>query len=169
MQEIILPSGEVIAARRSTDMENDLITLISEIKSEIRSTNVKVDNMDSKIDLKLENVKTIITNLEDKYFSNMSIQNKKIDSIQEILEEHLKESEAILDNHSERLKEIEKYRKEFEELQKETAELKAAPLQKKAGLIDGLSDAIKNAIFIAIGAGIVTILGFLIKQLFLGS
>lgn len=145
-----------------------------EIQQSVLKLLAKVESMETNIETKLESVKDKISNLDEKV-------STRIDFIEKQIEEHIEADSDIkptLETHHtsiekaktyiERIHSLEekyivldkKYNFLFEKIKEHELE----PTKKKAGIIDGLSTAVKNAVFIAVGAGVVGILGMILLQ-----
>lgn len=156
-------TGQLIPDRRSN---NNM-----EVQAAVLKLLAKVESMDANIETKLEAVKDKISNLDEKVFNNIAMKEKQIEELKKKLEEHVNDEENILDEHDKKLDAAKTYINRIETLEKKyiilsekVLALEQAPTVKKASFVDGISIAVKNAFFLAIGASAVGFVGFLILQ-----
>lgn len=156
-------SGQLIPDRRSN---NNM-----EVQQAVLKLLAKVESMDANIETKLEAVKDKISNLDEKVFNNIALKEKQIEELKKKLDEHVDVENDVLTDHDKRLDVARQYITRIEVLERKygildekVTALEQAPVVKKASFVDGVSVAIKNAFFVAIGASAVGFVGFLILQ-----
>ena len=162
---IKLPNGQFIPDRRSDtmDLHHGLVKLIG-----------KVETMENNLEIKLESVKDKISNLEEKVFNNIELKGKHIDELEKKIDDHCEDEDSVNDvliEHDKNWEVAKQYVTRIQNLEKKYSTLEIRvdtlekmPMVKKAGLVDGVSTSIKNAVFIAIGGGVVGIIGMIILQ-----
>lgn len=153
----------VLDQRKSNNMES-----ITTEQSMLKIV-VKLESMETNLDLKLEAVKDKISNLEEKVYNNFDHKDQIINDLTTKLQDHFEDDE--IRNSS--IDVIRSYKSNFDtmiikvkDFDKRITILEQMPTVEKAKLVDELKDTVKKALFGAVAVTVIGFLGFLVSLYF---
>ena len=130
---------------------------------------MKLETMETNLDLKLEAVKDKISNLEEKVYNNFDHKDQIISDLTDKIQDHFEDDQIRNDS----IEVIKTYKQNFDtmvvkvkDFEKRITILEQMPTIEKAKLVDELKDTIKKAMFGAIAVGVIGFLGFLVSLYF---
>jgi chromosome segregation ATPase len=146
------------------ELQQSVLELIAGVSALSEKVSSMEPNIEKLLESKLEIMSNQITNIEKILTIRVENIEKKICSTQEnadILSSKLTEHDKIISGAKTYIEKIISLENRVDNIENQIVELKNEPMKKDSTLISDLKNAIKNAIFVAIGAGVVSFFVFL--------